>query len=63
MSIWDGLEPRAVVPTKEMMDSENVIEASPEVARSSPYAFGLGISIMQPTIEGVNGTLEERFSS
>lgn len=33
MKTWDGSEPRAVVPTEEMMASENAIEASYEVVR------------------------------
>lgn len=52
MASWDGREPRAVVPTKEMMATENIIKASAAVARTSEYAFGLGISVFQRTKEG-----------
>lgn len=47
MKKWDGIEPRAVVATKDMMNAENITEASFQVALTSPYNIGLGISILQ----------------
>lgn len=39
-------EPRAVVPSKELLKAKHPVEASPEIAQESPYAFGLGISTL-----------------
>jgi len=50
MKKWDG-EPRAVIPTEKMKASGDIINASFEVARSSQYAFGLGISALKNSQE------------
>lgn len=60
MKMWDGSEARATVPTEEMKATENVIAASPEVASTSLYAFGLGISAFKRSIDDDQGKVSKQ---
>jgi len=42
--LWEGEEPRAVVPSQALLNAENPVEATTELALASPYAFGIGIT-------------------
>lgn len=43
---WDG-GARAVIPSESIKKAEHPMEATPEIALESEYAFGVGINIVE----------------